>query len=111
MFEELEEIGKTIQDDVLDAGMPVHGTMGGDISKCPYYAAKMGIDEKHRLCYSSMCFCFCCICVLPPSVTATSGGTAYIGQLVMAVLRHPTGQVLFATWFAALAGFAAWYLM
>lgn len=42
VFEELEEIGKTIQEDVLDAGMPVHGSMGGDISKCPYYAAKMG---------------------------------------------------------------------
>lgn len=48
---------------------------------------------------------------LPPSVAAASGGTAYIGQLAMAVLRHPTGQVLFATWFAALAGLAAWYLM
>lgn len=43
VFEELEEIGKTIQDDVLDAGMPVHGAMGGDISKCPYYATKMGM--------------------------------------------------------------------
>lgn len=43
MFEELEEIGKTIQEEVLDAGMPVHGAMGGDISKCPYYAAKMGM--------------------------------------------------------------------
>lgn len=43
VFEELEEVGKTIQDDVLDAGMPVHGAMGGDISKCPYYAAKMGM--------------------------------------------------------------------
>ncbi|XP_003964694.1 heme oxygenase 2 [Takifugu rubripes] len=83
VFEELEEVGKTIQDDLLDAGMPVHGTLGGDISKCPYYAAKM----------------------------AASGGTAYVGQLAMAVLRHPTGQVLFATWFAALAGLAAWYLM
>ncbi|XP_054462964.1 heme oxygenase 2 [Anoplopoma fimbria] len=83
VFEELEEIGKTIQDEVLDAGMPVHGATGGDISKCPYYAAKM----------------------------AASGGTAYASQLAMAVLRHPTGQVLFATWFAALAGLAAWYLM
>lgn len=83
VFEELEEIGKTIQEDVLDAGMPVHGSMGGDISKCPYYAAKM----------------------------AASGGTAYVSQLMMAVLRHPTGQVLCATWFAALAGLAAWYLM
>ncbi|XP_043955910.1 heme oxygenase 2 isoform X1 [Gambusia affinis] len=83
VFEELEEIGKTIQEDVQDAGMAVHGEMGGDISKCPYYAAKM----------------------------AASGGTAYFGQLVMAALRHPTGQVLFATWFAALAGLAAWYLM
>ncbi|XP_031733602.1 heme oxygenase 2 [Anarrhichthys ocellatus] len=83
VFEELEEIGKTIQEDVLDAGMPVHGAMGGDINKCPYYAVK----------------------------TAASGGTAYASQLAMAVLRHPTGQVLLATWFAALAGLAAWYLM
>ena len=44
VFEELEEIGKTFQEDVLDAGMPVHGAMGGDISKCPYYSAKMGKD-------------------------------------------------------------------
>jgi hypothetical protein len=29
----------------------------------------------------------------------------------MAVLRHPTGQVLFAAWVAFMAGFAAWYLM
>lgn len=43
MFEELEDIGKTTQEDVSDAGMPVHGEMGGDISKCPYYAAKMGM--------------------------------------------------------------------
>ncbi|XP_051244982.1 heme oxygenase 2 [Dicentrarchus labrax] len=83
VFEELEEIGKTIQEEVLDAGMPVHGAMGGDISKCPYYTAKM----------------------------AASGGTAYACQLAMAILRHPTGQVLCATWFAALAGLAAWYLM
>ncbi|XP_037544311.1 heme oxygenase 2 [Nematolebias whitei] len=83
VFEELEEIGKTIQEDVLDAGMSAHGELGGDISKCPYYAAKM----------------------------AASGGTAYFCQLAMAALRHPTGQVLFATWFAALAGLVAWYLM
>uniref|UniRef100_A0A3Q4I3U4 heme oxygenase (biliverdin-producing) n=1 Tax=Neolamprologus brichardi TaxID=32507 RepID=A0A3Q4I3U4_NEOBR len=44
-------------------------------------------------------------------VTAASGGTAYVRQLAMAALRHPTGQVLFATWFAALAGLVAWYLM
>ncbi|KAM3864357.1 heme oxygenase 2 [Diretmus argenteus] len=83
VFEELEEIGKGIQEDVLDAGMPVHEAMGGDINKCPYYAAKM----------------------------AANGGTAYAGQLAMAVLRHPTGQVLFATLVAALAGLAAWYFM
>uniref|UniRef100_A0A8B9KHM1 heme oxygenase (biliverdin-producing) n=1 Tax=Astyanax mexicanus TaxID=7994 RepID=A0A8B9KHM1_ASTMX len=41
VFDELEEIGKTIQDDVMDAG-PIHGDMQGDISKCPYYAAKTG---------------------------------------------------------------------
>lgn len=109
VFEELEEIGKTIQDELLDAGMPVHGTLGGDISKCPYYAAKMGIHQTHHvLCFR---FIYAYVGVLPPSVAAASGGTAYIGQLAMAVLRHPTGQVLFATWFAALAGLAAWYLM
>lgn len=83
VFDELEELGKNIQEEVLDAGMPAHEAMGGDISKCPYYAAK----------------------------TAASGGTAYAGQLAMAVLRHPTGQVLCATWFAVLAGLVAWYLM
>lgn len=83
VFEEIEEKGKSFPREVSDSGMSHHGEMGGDISKCPYYAAKM----------------------------AASGGTAYIGQIAMAVLRHPTGQVLFATWFAALAGLAAWYLM
>lgn len=45
------------------------------------------------------------------SVPAASGGTAYAYQLAMAVLRNPTGQVLLASWFAALAGLAAWYLL
>nr|XP_029500079.1 heme oxygenase 2-like [Oncorhynchus nerka] len=78
-------MGKDIQEEVMDAGMPVHGAhgTGGDINKCPYYAAQM----------------------------AASGGSAYFGQLAMAVLRHPTGQVLFAAWVAALAGLAAWYFM
>lgn len=83
VFQEIEENGKSFPREISDSGMSHHGAMGGDISKCPYYAAKM----------------------------AASGGTAYVGQLAMAVLRHPTGQVLFATWFAALAGLAAWYLM
>lgn len=83
VFEEIDAIGKSFPREVSDSGMSHHGAMGGDITKCPYYAAKM----------------------------AASGGTAYVGQLAMAVLRHPTGQVLFATWFAALAGLAAWYLM
>lgn len=83
VFEEIDEIGKSFPREVSDSGTSHHGAMGGDISKCPYYAAKM----------------------------AASGGSAYVSQLAMAVLRHPTGQVLFATWFAALAGLAAWYLM
>lgn len=83
VFSELEEIGKTLQDEVLDAGMPVHGDMQGDINKCPYYAAKM----------------------------AAGGGASYVCQAVTAALRHPTGQVLLAAWVAALAGLVAWYLM
>lgn len=44
VFDELEEMGKDIQEEVMDAGMPVHGAhgTGGDINKCPYYAAQMG---------------------------------------------------------------------
>ncbi|XP_030646452.1 heme oxygenase 2 [Chanos chanos] len=83
VFGELEEIGKTLQDDVVDGGIPAHGDMQGDISKCPYYAAKM----------------------------AASGGSAYAYQMATALLRKPTGQVLLAAWIALLAGAAAWYLM
>ncbi|KAJ8346044.1 hypothetical protein SKAU_G00302370 [Synaphobranchus kaupii] len=83
VFSELEEIGKTLQDEVLDAGMPVHGDVQGDISKCPYYNTKM----------------------------AASGGASYACQMATAALRHPTGQVLLAALVAALAGLVAWYLM
>ena len=43
VFAELEVVGKTLPDEVLDAGMPVHGDVQGDINKCPYYNAKMGM--------------------------------------------------------------------
>lgn len=48
IFGELGEVGKTLEDDVLDAA-PAHGAhdeMQGDISKCPYYAAKMGKHDQ-----------------------------------------------------------------
>lgn len=83
VFEEMEKTAKSFPREVSESGMShSHGTIDGDISKCPYYAAKM----------------------------AATGGTAYISQLALAVLQHPTGQVLVATWFAALVGFVAWYL-
>lgn len=34
-------MGKTIQENVLDGG-PIYSHMQGDISKCPYYSAKIG---------------------------------------------------------------------
>lgn len=45
VFSELEEIGETIKEEVQDAGFGhSHAEImqGGDICKCPYYAAKMG---------------------------------------------------------------------
>lgn len=45
VFTELEEIGKSIKEEVQDAGIGhSHAEImeGGDINKCPYYAAKMG---------------------------------------------------------------------
>ncbi|MGH0165386.1 UNVERIFIED_CONTAM: hypothetical protein FKN15_048745 [Acipenser sinensis] len=39
IFNELERVGKTIKDEVLDGGLPEYDGKG-DLSKCPYYAAK-----------------------------------------------------------------------
>ncbi|CAB1427851.1 unnamed protein product [Pleuronectes platessa] len=41
-----------VQEDVLDAGLPVHGATGGDISKCPYYAAEMIPHGNQQLVWS-----------------------------------------------------------
>lgn len=51
VFTELEEIGKTIKEEVQDAGLGhSHAEImeGGDINKCPYYAAKMG-ETVHKI--------------------------------------------------------------
>uniref|UniRef100_A0A8C7WM33 heme oxygenase (biliverdin-producing) n=1 Tax=Oryzias sinensis TaxID=183150 RepID=A0A8C7WM33_9TELE len=45
VFSELEEIGKSIQEEVHEPGLGhshAEVMQGGDINKCPYYAAKMG---------------------------------------------------------------------
>uniref|UniRef100_A0A3B1KHY5 heme oxygenase (biliverdin-producing) n=1 Tax=Astyanax mexicanus TaxID=7994 RepID=A0A3B1KHY5_ASTMX len=83
VFEELQEIGNGIKEEVQDISFPAHGDLGGDISKCPYYAAKM----------------------------AVSGNTTYMCQLARTLLRHTSAQVLLATWIAAITGLAAWYIM
>lgn len=52
VFTELEEIGKTIKEEVQDAGFGhSHAEImqGSDISKCPYYAAKMGNDNHTKI--------------------------------------------------------------
>nr|UJO50640.1 heme oxygenase [Cyprinus carpio] len=41
VFTELQKIGKDIKEEVQDIGFHAHGDMGGDISKCPYHAARM----------------------------------------------------------------------
>ncbi|CAJ1053220.1 heme oxygenase 2a [Xyrichtys novacula] len=85
VFTELEEIGKTIKEEVKDAGFGhSHAEImeGGDINKCPYYAAKM----------------------------AASGNPTHLCQLAMMLLKHPPCQVALAAWVAFLAGFTAWYL-
>ncbi|XP_006637092.2 heme oxygenase 2 [Lepisosteus oculatus] len=82
IFDELDKIGQTIKDEVLDGGLPVYEGKG-DIRKCPYYAAKM----------------------------AAGGGSSYACQVAVALLRHPMGQVLMAACVAVLAGVAAWYAM
>uniref|UniRef100_A0A673IQ54 heme oxygenase (biliverdin-producing) n=1 Tax=Sinocyclocheilus rhinocerous TaxID=307959 RepID=A0A673IQ54_9TELE len=80
VFTELQKIGKGIKE---DTGFHAHGDMGGDISKCPYYAAKM----------------------------AVSGNTTYACNFAKMLLCQSTVQVILATWVAAVAGLAAWYLM
>ncbi|TRY97843.1 hypothetical protein DNTS_014973 [Danionella cerebrum] len=83
VFSELQEIGKNIKDEVQDLSFSAHGDMGGDISKCPYYAAKM----------------------------AASGNATYVCNYTKMLLRQSTVQVILATWVAVVAGLAAWYLM
>ncbi|XP_057182125.1 heme oxygenase 2a [Triplophysa rosa] len=83
VFTELQEIGKDIKEEVQDDGFPAHGHMGGDISKCPYYAAQM----------------------------AMSGNTNYACQYAKMLLQQSTVQVMLATWVAAIAGLVAWYFM
>ncbi|XP_044047663.1 heme oxygenase 2a isoform X3 [Siniperca chuatsi] len=86
VFTELEEIGKTIKEEVQDAGFGhSHAEImeGGDVNKCTYYAAKM----------------------------AASGNPTSACQLAMMLLRHPPCQVALAAWVAIFAGFTAWYLL
>ncbi|XP_013883970.1 heme oxygenase 2 [Austrofundulus limnaeus] len=86
VFTELEEIGKTIKEEVQDAGSGhSHAEImhGGDISKCPYYAAKM----------------------------AVSGNPTPVVQLVQTLFRSLSCRMVLATWVAIIAGFTAWYLL
>ncbi|XP_041838161.1 heme oxygenase 2a isoform X2 [Melanotaenia boesemani] len=86
VFSELEEIGKTIKEEFQDAGFGhSHAEImqGGDVNKCPYYAAKM----------------------------AASGNPTFVLQLAMMLLKHPPCQVALAAWVAVFAGFTAWYLL
>uniref|UniRef100_A0A8C1Z8T3 Heme oxygenase 2a n=1 Tax=Cyprinus carpio TaxID=7962 RepID=A0A8C1Z8T3_CYPCA len=46
VFTELQKIGKDIKEEVQDIGFHAHGDMGGDISKCPYHAARMDADRQ-----------------------------------------------------------------
>ena len=40
-----------------------------------------------------------------------SDNTNFACQLAMMLLRHAVGQMVLASWAAAVAGLAAWYLM
>ncbi len=113
---ELQEIGEDIKEEVQDIGFHAHGDMGGDISKCPYFAAKMGefiatlYLKKYVICkfkmfcslYSTASLIFC---------LAVSGNMTYACHFAKMLLRQSTVQVILATWVAAVAGLAAWYLM
>uniref|UniRef100_A0A672TCB0 Heme oxygenase 2a n=1 Tax=Sinocyclocheilus grahami TaxID=75366 RepID=A0A672TCB0_SINGR len=77
VFTELQKIGKDIKEEVQDTGFHAH--MGGDISKCPYYADKM----------------------------AVSGNTTYACNFAKMLLCQSTVLVILATWVAAVAGLAA----
>ncbi len=69
VFSELQEIGKDIKEEVQDIGVHAHGDMGGDISKCPYYAAKMGelLETLVTIYCYILCKCFAVFTQLLPS--------------------------------------------
>ncbi|XP_039630020.1 heme oxygenase 2 [Polypterus senegalus] len=82
VFEELDKIGQSIKDEVLDGGLPVYEGKG-DIRKCPYYAAKL----------------------------AAGDGSSYACHMAMALLRRPSGQIIMAACVATIAGICAWYFI
>lgn len=118
VFTELQEIGKDIKEEVQDIGSHAHGDMGGDINKCPYYAAKMGelLATLYFLKYIVILCKFKMFCSLHSTAPlifclAVSGNTTYACDFAKMLLRQSTVQVILATWVAAVAGLAAWYLM
>ncbi|XP_053326846.1 heme oxygenase 2 [Spea bombifrons] len=82
VFEELDKIGATLPEEEQDGTLPVHDGKG-DISKCPYYAAKQGLESASG-------------CPL---------------HAAMALARLPQVQAMLAACATALAAAIAWYLM
>ncbi|NWR78292.1 HMOX2 oxygenase, partial [Centropus unirufus] len=82
VFEELDQLGKSLTEEVQDGGFPVHdGT--GDVRKCPYYAAKQ----------------------------AGQAGPGCPYHAALALVKQPLVQLLLAACVAAAAGAVAWYVM
>ncbi|NXH14507.1 HMOX2 oxygenase, partial [Bucco capensis] len=81
VFDELDKIGKSLAEAEQDGDIPVHDGKG-DISKCPYYAEKLG---------------------------KTAAGCPYHTAVLLA--RKPLLQLILAACVAVAAGAATWYLM
>ncbi|NXI39002.1 HMOX2 oxygenase, partial [Galbula dea] len=81
VFDELDKIGKLLTEEAQDGDVPVHDGKG-DISKCPYYADKLG---------------------------KAVAGCPYHAAIALA--KKSLLQLILAACVAAAAGAATWYLM
>ncbi|XP_028913065.1 heme oxygenase 2 [Ornithorhynchus anatinus] len=82
VFNELDKIGSSLTEEAQDGEVPVHDGKG-DLSKCPYYAAKLGAGE----------------------------GSGCPFHQAVALLRQPSLQLVLAACVALAAGLVAWYIL
>ncbi|NXY50713.1 HMOX2 oxygenase, partial [Ceuthmochares aereus] len=108
VFDELDQLGRSLPEEAQDGGPPVHDGKG-DVRKCPYYADKLGrlwartglphVWHETRSVDSAFC------------IPAGQAGPGCLYHAAVALVKQPLVQLILAACVAVAAGAAAWYVM